>query len=84
MGFLSKLGGMAKEYGKKRLKQAGERYGVGKKSGGYTDDAGMSDTIGSFKRGGKVRKTGLARVHKGERVITAKQDRKRKRSGKSR
>jgi hypothetical protein len=26
-----------------------------------------------FKRGGKVRKTGKAKVHKGERVLTAKQ-----------
>jgi hypothetical protein len=27
----------------------------------------------SFKRGGKVKRTGLARVHKGERVLTTKQ-----------
>jgi len=27
----------------------------------------------SFKVGGKVRKTGLAKVHKGEKVLTAKQ-----------
>jgi hypothetical protein len=26
-----------------------------------------------FKRGGKVKKTGLAKVHKGERVLTKKQ-----------
>jgi hypothetical protein len=26
-----------------------------------------------FKKGGKVKKTGLAKVHKGERVLTAKQ-----------
>jgi hypothetical protein len=31
---------------------------------------------GSYKRGGKVSKTGLAKVHKGERVLTAKQARK--------
>ncbi len=29
-----------------------------------------------FKRGGKVKKTGPAKVHKGERVLTAKQARK--------
>lgn len=28
----------------------------------------------SFKRGGKVKKTGRARVHRGERVLTKKQD----------
>lgn len=30
-------------------------------------------SAGSFKRGGKVKKTGLAKVHKGERVLTKKQ-----------
>ena len=30
----------------------------------------------SLKRGGKVRKTGVAKVHKGERVLTARQARK--------
>lgn len=29
-------------------------------------------SYGSYKRGGKVRKTGLARVHRGERVIPRK------------
>jgi hypothetical protein len=29
----------------------------------------------SYKRGGKVRKTGKAKVHKGERVLTGKQNR---------
>jgi hypothetical protein len=28
---------------------------------------------GSFKRGGKVKRTGMAKVHKGERVLTRKQ-----------
>lgn len=35
-----------------------------------------SRPIRSLKKGGKVKKTGLARVHKGERVLTAKQARK--------
>ena len=42
--------------------------------GGSNDEAGQ--TAGSFKRGGKVRRTGKARVHKGERVLTAKQARR--------
>jgi hypothetical protein len=29
------------------------------------------ETMGSFKRGGKVRRTGLYKLHKGERVIPA-------------
>jgi hypothetical protein len=28
---------------------------------------------GAFKRGGRVKKTGMAKVHKGEKVLTAKQ-----------
>lgn len=32
----------------------------------------------SYKKGGKVRKTGLALVHKGERVLTVKQAKKYK------
>jgi hypothetical protein len=39
---------------------------------------------GSYKRGGKVKRTGLAKVHKGERVLTAKQARKHKREAKKR
>ena len=44
----------------------------------------------SYKRGGKVRKTGAARLHKGERVLTAKQAKRfdmkkmKKRHGRSR
>jgi len=30
----------------------------------------------SYKKGGKVRKTGIARVHRGERVLTVKQTKK--------
>ena len=36
--------------------------------------------IRSFKKGGKVRKTGLAKVHKGERVLTKGQARTYKKS----
>jgi hypothetical protein len=32
----------------------------------------------SYKRGGKVRKTGMAKVHKGERVLTKAQQRRMK------
>jgi hypothetical protein len=54
------------------------RFGMG--SGG----AGM---MRSFKRGGKVKKTGPAKLHKGERVLTKQQADKAKmheRSGKKR
>ncbi len=62
----------------KRGKQGGGSSG----GGTNTDDPGAPGQ--SFKRGGKVKKTGRAKVHKGERVLTAKQSRKygrRKRAG---
>ena len=34
---------------------------------------GLVGAIPSFKKGGKMRKTGLARLHKGEVVLTATQ-----------
>lgn len=43
---------------------------------GSDGGSGPMADAGSFKRGGPVRKTGLARVHKGERVLTKKQNRK--------
>jgi hypothetical protein len=35
--------------------------------------AGASPLLGQFKKGGKVKKTGNYKLHKGERVLTAKQ-----------
>ena len=32
--------------------------------------------VGSYKKGGKIKKTGIAKVHKGERVLTKKQTKK--------
>lgn len=46
-----------------------------KKSGSSSGLSGLADPS-SFKRGGKVRKTGRALVHKGERVLTKAQTRK--------
>lgn len=34
---------------------------------------GPDHSVGAFKHGGKVKKTGFARVHEGERVLTKKQ-----------
>lgn len=36
-----------------------------------------ASSIPSYKKGGVVKKTGMAKVHKGERVLTKKQARKR-------
>ena len=36
-------------------------------------DEGAGSDFPSYKRGGRVKKTGLARLHKGERVLTTRQ-----------
>jgi hypothetical protein len=65
---LDAVGKRAKAFGK------GMSGLAGGDSGG---DDESSSKLQSFKRGGKVKKTGLAKVHKGERVLTKKQQRKR-------
>lgn len=40
-------------------------------------ETNLSEQVPSYKRGGKVKKTGLAYVHKGEKVIPAKRKRGR-------
>ena len=75
-GLISGLSGSgaAEKYSDKRKK---------KKTSGGADaatnpmsDGGKNTEAGEFKRGGKVKRTGRALVHKGERVLTAKQARK--------
>jgi hypothetical protein len=52
-----------------------------KESGGGTDGRGAGrmerkveeEQVPSYKKGGKVKKTGLARLHKGEKVLTTKE-----------
>jgi len=65
------------------LKRIGS--GFKKTFGGGSGTKGPSDYgpspdqpgwAGSYKRGGKVRKTGIAKVHKGERVLTKRQAKK--------
>jgi|SRR6516225_3286461 hypothetical protein len=44
-------------------------------TGGTSNSSALADPS-AYKRGGKVKKSGRARVHKGERVLTKKQDQK--------
>jgi hypothetical protein len=46
--------------------------GLGGLAGGLGQAAG-GGALPSYKKGGKVKKTGVAKLHKGERVLTAKQ-----------
>lgn len=48
---------------------------------GLDTDPNTGQLISSYKRGGKVRRTGLARLHKNERVLTAKQAKRYKSRG---
>jgi hypothetical protein len=68
--------------------------GVAKAGGGKSDSdsSSIDDALydaprrqfKSYRRGGKVSRTGIARLHKGELVLTRKQAKQYKRSGKRR
>jgi hypothetical protein len=80
MGVIRDIMGIAKDsgslFGRNKNKSSGKHEGGGDEGDNWS---------GSFKRGGKVRKTGVAKVHKGEQVLTAKQAKRYKRGrGKSR
>lgn len=92
--FLSGItSGYASEAGKR---QGQGKTGILRKKTGQSKLTGMvrqydpsTDTVGapqvpSYKRGGKVRKTGLAKLHRGERVLTKRQAKKYRGSSKRR
>lgn len=64
---------------KKRSKARPATGTIGPPSLAPHDDSG-GEEMASYKRGGKVRKTGPARLHKGEQVLTASQARKYRRA----
>lgn len=51
-------------------RKVAENLGSGPFSGSI-----IGSILGSFKRGGKVRKTGVYKLHRGEKVLTRKQSR---------
>jgi hypothetical protein len=51
---------------------------------GNTGPVGGGDVIGSFKNGGRVKKTGKYLLHKNEQVVPARKKKRGKRSGKRR
>ena len=86
MGVLSDLmgaskGGGASPIGKigAALKRKDKKKGSDSTGSNYDGDTGES-----FKRGGKVKRTGLAKVHAGEQVLTGKQAKRYKARGKKR
>lgn len=51
---------------------------------GSVSVSGEESDVPEYKRGGRVRKTGLAKVHKGERVLTKRQAKNFRSRGKGR
>jgi hypothetical protein len=82
-GFMSGLtgggGGDAAKKAAKKLKdwKPSSSGGSDTTSGGSPgSDVGDAGDPSSFKKGGMVKKTGMAKVHKGERVLTKKQNKR--------
>jgi hypothetical protein len=51
---------------------------------GNTGAVGAGDVIGSFKKGGRVKKTGKYMLHKGEKVVPKRAKKRGKKSSKRR
>ena len=62
----SPMGATGQFFGRKAGEYVGKRLG---QAGARTIQKGAVKVIASLKKGGKIRKTGLYRLHKGERVI---------------
>jgi len=77
MMALSKAGGIVKESTKSHSTREAEAKGGKEKGGGGMDmmaeGSKLAGSLKSFHRGGTVRKTGPARLKRGERVLTKRQ-----------
>ena len=64
--------------GASQMRKAGQKGVLRKKKKKGQQGSGETDYEGTmeFKRGGKVKRTGMAKVHKGERVLTKKQQKR--------
>jgi hypothetical protein len=72
-GFMSSLSGGGTNSFRSR-EDARAKSTPSKEDSSEKPSYGGTNTTGqNYKRGGKVRKTGLAKVHAGERVLTKKQ-----------
>ena len=81
-GFLQGIQpGMKKKRGNKKSKGAKTDAIKKPPGGGKGDDETPSAGFGTFKKGGKVKKTGIYKLHKGEVVKPVKK--KKKKVGKS-
>lgn len=66
--------GMKSAAGRKKKKKGAARdTGKAADTGKIAPTGDLKATPGSYKKGGKVRRSGMAKVHKGEIVLTAAQ-----------
>jgi hypothetical protein len=85
-GFMSGMSGKKQDYTTKKSddKTGDKKKGPGGSNaakGTSADEMGAETSgVPSYKKGGKVRKTGLARLHKGERVLNKRQAKQYKKS----
>jgi hypothetical protein len=89
-GWGSFVGGFGSTYGGGKKKQRDSDSGSKKSS--KSDDSDSKPSIrqrfhkalegfaGEFKRGGVVKRTGMAKVHRGERVLTKRQAKRYRKS----
>jgi hypothetical protein len=85
MGLLTDVATAGIQYASRGGGDGGKGDGGRRKKKKPEQPAGTNpDDIPQYKHGGKVRKTGLARVHKGERVLTRGQQRGMSMRGKRR
>ncbi len=64
---------VAQKLGENKAKKQQTSYNS---SGSGVDSSLITADPPSYKRGGKVKKTGLAKVHRGERILTKSQQKK--------
>jgi hypothetical protein len=64
-----------------KVAAAKEKAGAGGGAPSIPGTVTESADTDSYKRGGKVKRTGLAKLHKGERVLTTAQAKRYKRRG---
>jgi hypothetical protein len=71
------LGGVGSKVAQKMGENKAKKQATSYNSSGSAVDSSLTTADPpSYKRGGKVKKTGFAKVHKGERVLTKKQQKK--------
>lgn len=84
-GFSGFMKGGGADAIKSGIKKLTKKKSDSSKTSTPSDQYPQNPDVPEFKKGGKVRKTGLAKVHKGEQVLNSRQAKQwRKHGGKKR